>query len=140
MCLLRFPGPKLPYYQIFSRLWAKCIPTAIVGYAITLSIAKIFGRKHGYKIDPNQEMIAMGATNIFAGFFQCLPSASELPRSALQETAGGKTQVCAQENALISKKLFLYSLKDRKSCQLLLYCGRHIISRKTSRRTTSCEL
>jgi len=74
-------------------MWDKCIPTAIVGYTITLSVGRIYGQKHGYKVDSNQEMIAMGATNIFAAFFQCIPAAASLPRSALQETAGGKTQV-----------------------------------------------
>ncbi len=99
--LIRFPEPKLPVSKLFGHMWSKCIPTAVVGYTITLSVAKTYGKKHGYKIDANQEMIAMGATNIFAGFFQCIPAASSLPRSALQETAGGKTQVCSKKKIII---------------------------------------
>src|SRR5882724_11037256 len=89
----RFPDPIRPVFELFPIMWDKCIATAIVGYTITLSVCKIYGKKHGYKTNANQEMIAMGTTNIISSFFQCIPSAASLPRSALQETAGGKTQV-----------------------------------------------
>jgi MFS superfamily sulfate permease-like transporter len=75
-------------------MWYKCIPTAVIGYVITLSIARKYGRKHGYKVNASQEMIAMGTSNIFAGFFHCIPAAASVTRSDLQERAGGKTQVC----------------------------------------------
>ena len=88
----------MPKWELFPIMWDKCIATAIVGYTITLSVCQIYGKKHGYKTDPNQEMIAMGATNIISAFFQCIPSAASLPRSALQETAGGKTQVVSLVN------------------------------------------
>ena len=88
----------MPVYELFPIMWDKCIATAIVGYTITISVCKIYGKKHGYKPDPNQEMIAMGATNVMSAFFQCIPAAASLPRSALQETAGGKTQVVSIVN------------------------------------------
>ncbi|CAG2180660.1 unnamed protein product, partial [Oppiella nova] len=88
-----FPTPMSPNWKLFPIMWEKCIATAIVGYTITLSVGKIYGKKHGYKVDPNQEMIAMGAANMISSTFQCIPCAASLPRSALQETAGGKTQV-----------------------------------------------
>ncbi len=59
----------------------------------TLAAGKIYSAKHGYRLDPNQEMVALGVTNIWGGIFQCLPAASSLPRAALMDTSGGKTQV-----------------------------------------------
>ncbi|CAG2176528.1 unnamed protein product [Oppiella nova] len=95
-----FPTPMSPNWKLFPIMWDKCIATAIVGYTITLSVGKIYGKKHGYKVDPNQEMIAMGAANMISSTFQCIPCAASLPRSALQETAGGKTQVVSVVNCL----------------------------------------
>ncbi len=59
----------------------------------TLAAGRIYSAKHGYKLDPNQEMIALGVTNIWGGIFQCMPASSSLPRAALMDTSGGKTQV-----------------------------------------------
>ncbi|CAG2114314.1 unnamed protein product, partial [Medioppia subpectinata] len=102
-----FPTPMLPRWDLFSIMWSKCIATAIVGYTITLSVCKMYGKKHGYKTDANQEMtdanqemVAMGAANMISSTFQCIPCAASLPRSALQETAGGKTQVVSIVNCL----------------------------------------
>ena len=40
----------------------------------------------------------MGVTNVILSLLQCIPCAASLPRSALQETAGGKTQVVSLVN------------------------------------------
>ncbi len=93
MLIPRFPAPVAPKFKLFSLIWARCIPVATVAYVTTLSTGKTFGAKYGYKLDPNQEMVALGVTNIFAGIFQSLPAASSLPRAALMDNAGGKTQV-----------------------------------------------
>lgn len=84
---------KTPKFELIKYLWMKAISVAVVGYTITLSVGKIYGTKHMYKVNNNQEMVAVGATNVWASLFQCIPSSASLPRSALQETAGGFTQV-----------------------------------------------
>jgi len=67
----------------------------------TLAAGKTYSAKHGYKLDPNQEMIALGVTNVWGGIFQCMPSASSLPRAALMDTSGGKTQVSTTNYRII---------------------------------------
>jgi MFS superfamily sulfate permease-like transporter len=74
-------------------MWYRCIPTAVVAYTITLSVGKMYATKHNYKVDPNQEMIALGACNLWGSFFSCIPSSASIPRSSVQESGGGKTQV-----------------------------------------------
>ncbi|CAG2163252.1 unnamed protein product [Oppiella nova] len=66
---------------------------AIVAFAVSLSLAKIFAKKHKYKIDANQELIALGTANVFSSFFACYPSSASLSRSSVQEKTGGRTQV-----------------------------------------------
>ncbi len=89
----RFANPSLPKFKLFKYLWYRCIPTAVVAYTITLSVGKLYATKHNYKVDPNQEMIALGACNLWGSIFSCIPSSASIPRSSVQESGGGKTQV-----------------------------------------------
>lgn len=61
--------------------------TAIVAYAINFSLADLFSKKHKYKINTTQELLANGATNIFASFFPCFASGASLARSCVQGTS-----------------------------------------------------
>ena len=45
-----------------------------------------------YKVDANQELVALGSTNLISSFFKCLPSAASLTRSAIQESSGGESK------------------------------------------------
>jgi MFS superfamily sulfate permease-like transporter len=92
------PLPSLPQWYLIKALWLRCIPLAIVAYAITYSTGKTFATKHNYEIDSNQELIAIGTTNTISSFFSCLPTAASLSRSAVQESVGGKTQMVSLVN------------------------------------------
>ena len=95
------PHPKMPrLLELGTIVWPKVIPLAAVGFTISLSIGKIFGAKHKYEIDPNQECLALGVCNIVSSICWCLPCAASLPRSAVQEGAGGKTQLVSLVNCL----------------------------------------
>lgn len=55
------------------------------------SIAKSFGRLNGYKINPNQELIAIGVNNTLGTLFNAYPSTGSFSRSALKSKAGVRT-------------------------------------------------
>uniref|UniRef100_A0A8C5CWM9 Solute carrier family 26 member 6, like 1 n=1 Tax=Gadus morhua TaxID=8049 RepID=A0A8C5CWM9_GADMO len=74
---------------------------AIVGYAISISLGKTFALKHGYKVDSNQELVALGLSNAVGGFFQCYSVCSSMSRSLIQESTGGKTQMAGIVSAVI---------------------------------------
>ncbi|CAF2530192.1 unnamed protein product [Rotaria sp. Silwood2] len=52
---------------------------------------KSFGRINNYVIDPNQELIAIGATNIFGPFFGAYPATGSFSRTAIKSKAGVRT-------------------------------------------------
>lgn len=56
-----------------------------------MAIAKSFGRINDYTIDPNQEIIAIGFTNIWASFFGAYPSTGSFSRTAIKSRSGVKT-------------------------------------------------
>ena len=92
------PAFVAPDWTMVSTVFLRSIPLAVVGYAISLSVARLFGSKHGYSVDADQELTALGCSNLIGSFFGCLPSAASLPRSAIQESSGGKTQVVSLVN------------------------------------------
>jgi len=69
------------------------IVVAVVSIALCIATAKTFADKNGYEIDTNQELLALGVSNLVGGVFQCYPAASSLSRSALAQTVGAKTQL-----------------------------------------------
>ncbi|MBN3317376.1 S26A6 protein, partial [Atractosteus spatula] len=85
--------PSPPNVSLFREVIGDAFALAIVGYAISISLGKTFALKHGYKVDSNQELVALGLSNTFGGFFQCYSVCSSMSRSLIQESTGGKTQI-----------------------------------------------
>ncbi|AEY98898.1 FAGR077Cp [Eremothecium gossypii FDAG1] len=56
-----------------------------------IAIAKSFGRINNYKVVPDQELIAIGVTNLFATFFNAYPATGSFSRSALKAKCNVKT-------------------------------------------------
>nr|AKN21608.1 slc26a-4 [Schmidtea mediterranea] len=100
------PAPVIPVIDNMSNYISNIIVTAIIAFSVSISLGKMFAKKHGYKIDATQEFIAFGLMNIFSSFFYCYPSAGSVSRSAVQEAAGGKTQI----TSLVSVILILFVL------------------------------
>ncbi|KAI4896519.1 hypothetical protein NFI96_029535 [Prochilodus magdalenae] len=93
--------PSVPDVSFFSEMIGEAFAIAVVGFAINISLGKTFAIKHGYKVDSNQELVAVGLSNAVGGFFQCYPVTSSLSRSLVQESTGGKTQVAGVVSAVI---------------------------------------
>uniref|UniRef100_A0AAQ4S0E3 SLC26A/SulP transporter domain-containing protein n=1 Tax=Gasterosteus aculeatus aculeatus TaxID=481459 RepID=A0AAQ4S0E3_GASAC len=94
-------APKAPDTGLFLEVIGDAFAVAIVGYAINISLGKTFALKHGYKVDSNQELVALGLSNAIGGFFQCYSVTASLSRSLVQESTGGKTQVAGLISSVI---------------------------------------
>jgi high affinity sulfate transporter 1 len=77
------------------------VAVAIVSFADTSVLSRTFAAKTGQRVDPNQEMIGLGAANLAAGFFQGFPISSSSSRTPVAEAAGAKTQMTGVVGALI---------------------------------------
>lgn len=66
-----------------------------------ISIAKSFGRINGYKINPSQESVAIGVTNIAASFFGGFPSTGSFSRTAVKSQAGVRTPLAGTVTGLV---------------------------------------
>ena len=63
----------------------------IVGFAESVAIAKSYGSRFGYRIDPSQEMIAQGAANLGSAGMTGFAVDASLSKTAANVAAGGKT-------------------------------------------------
>ncbi|NXY33744.1 S26A6 protein, partial [Pomatorhinus ruficollis] len=93
--------PVAPNVSYFGQVVGNAFAIAVVGYAICISLGKIFALKHGYKVDSNQELIALGLCNFLGGFFQCFAISCSMSRSLVQESTGGNSQVAGVIASLV---------------------------------------
>ena len=66
---------------------------AMVAFADTSVLSRTYAAKTRTPVDPNQEMIGLGAANLAAGLFQGFPISSSSSRTPVAEAAGAKTQL-----------------------------------------------
>ncbi|XP_032543309.1 prestin isoform X2 [Chiroxiphia lanceolata] len=86
-------APAVPEIQLIPAIFVDALAIAIVGFSMAVSMAKIFALKHGYTIDGNQELIALGICNSVGSFFQTFSVTCSMSRSLVQESTGGRTQI-----------------------------------------------
>ncbi|XP_006873719.1 PREDICTED: solute carrier family 26 member 6 [Chrysochloris asiatica] len=92
--------PVAPNPKLFAQLVGNAFAIAVVGFAIAISLGKIFAMRHGYRVDSNQELVALGLSNFIGGIFQCFPISCSMSRSLVMENTGGNTQVAGAVSSL----------------------------------------
>jgi high affinity sulfate transporter 1 len=80
---------------------------AMVAFADTSVLSRTYAVKTATRVDPNQEMIGLGAANLAGGLFQGFPISSSASRTPVAEAAGSKTQVTGIVGALCVALLLL---------------------------------
>jgi sulfate permease, SulP family len=110
------PTPALPGIGMsqVGALSSGAIALALVALAESIGTARSLASQRGYEIDPNQELIALGASNLGAGVLQGFPVDASLSRSAVGAGAGVRTRLSGLFVALliVATMLFLTPLFD----------------------------
>ncbi|RAO78349.1 SulP family inorganic anion transporter [Dyella jiangningensis] len=66
---------------------------ALISFADTSVLSRTYAARFHVRVDPNQEMVGLGAANLAAGFFQGFPISSSSSRTPVAEAAGARTQL-----------------------------------------------
>ena len=92
--------PGLPSLDIpdvgldrFGGLMAAALGVMLVGFAESLGTAKTYAQREHREIDPNRELIGLGAANLGAGISGGFAVNGSLSKTAVNSTAGGRTQL-----------------------------------------------
>jgi sodium-independent sulfate anion transporter 11 len=74
------------------KLFAPKLPACVIVLLIEhIAVSKSFGRVNNYTIDPSQELIAIGITNLFGPFVGAYPETGSFSRSAIQSNSGSRS-------------------------------------------------
>jgi high affinity sulfate transporter 1 len=76
------------------------LAVALVSFADTSVLSRVYSARTRTYVDPNQEMVGLGAANLAAGFFQGFPISSSSSRTPVAEAAGSKTQLTGVVGAI----------------------------------------
>jgi len=108
------PRPSLPWTKLsdVGPLAIAAVGITLVSLTDTIATASSFAARRGDEIDPDQEMVGMGAANLAAGVFQGFAVSTSGSRTAVAEQSGAKSQLAGVVGAglVLLLLLFLNSL------------------------------
>jgi high affinity sulfate transporter 1 len=115
-----FALPLIGYTHFRDVIIGGCA-VAMVAFADTSVLSRTYAAKMRTPVDPNQEMIGLGAANLAAGLFQGFPVSSSSSRTPVAEVAGARTQLAGVVGAIAVALLLVFApnlLKDLPSSAL----------------------
>lgn len=98
-----FTHAKVPRVdtEIISA-FANEIPAAVIVLLIEhIAISKSFGRVNNYTINPSQEFIAIGITNLLGPFLGAYPATGSFSRTAIKSKSGVRTPIAGVITAVV---------------------------------------
>ncbi len=108
------PAPSLPWTNAgdLPALVIAAIGITLVSLTDTIATAASFAARRGEEVEPDQEMIGIGAANIAAGLFQGFAVSTSGSRTAVAEQSGARTQLTGVVGAglVVVLLVFLNSL------------------------------
>jgi high affinity sulfate transporter 1 len=102
------PALRLRDVEGIVPLAAGCL---LLAYIEGVSAARSFAAKHGYALDPRQELLGLGAANLGAALGHGYPVAGGLSQSAVNDKGGARSQL-ALVFASVTLALCLLFLTD----------------------------
>ena len=104
----------------FTAVPLSSLPFLVVGAAGIVFIAmgesigagRVFAARHGYEIDPDQELLALGSANLASGLFGGFATDASLSQTATGEAAGARSQLSSlfTSGLILATAIFLAPL------------------------------
>jgi high affinity sulfate transporter 1 len=103
------PAFAIPWivYADIGPILVGGLAVALVSFADTSVLSRSYAARTRTYVDPNQEMVGLGAANVAAGFFQGFPISSSSSRTPVAEAAGARTQLTGVVGAISVALLLL---------------------------------
>ncbi|XP_068888342.1 sodium-independent sulfate anion transporter isoform X1 [Aphelocoma coerulescens] len=103
---LAVPNGTVPFQSMVEDMGVGLAVVPLMGLLETIAIAKAFASQSGYRIDPNQELLALGVANVLGSFVSSYPITGSFGRTAVNAQSG----VCTPAGGLVTGALVLLSL------------------------------
>jgi high affinity sulfate transporter 1 len=105
-----FPAPLIPSVNT-SEIWPLLFGAggiALVSFCSMMTTARGFAAKNGYRINVNQDMFALGVSDLASAFNRGFVVSGADSRTAVADSAGGKTQVASLLAAAVMAAVLLF--------------------------------
>ena len=83
---------------------------SLVAFADVTATVRTFAQKHGYEVDANRELTAIGGANLVGGLTGAFPVSSSNSRSAVNDSAGAKSQAAVLVAAAVVGLFLLFAM------------------------------
>ena len=96
--------------QDFLDLALPAAAFSLVAFADLIATVRTFAQKHGYEVDPNRELTAIGGANLVGGLTGAFPVSSSNSRSAVNDAAGAQSQAAVLIAAVVVGLFLLFAM------------------------------
>jgi len=106
------PSFAIPDLSLIEQLWPAALGIALMSFVETAAAGRAFIHKGESTPDANRELVATGMANIAGSLFHIMPSGGGTSQTAVNDSAGAKSQVAALVTAavVVATLLFLAPL------------------------------
>jgi MFS superfamily sulfate permease-like transporter len=136
--------PKISVPTINASDISALIPVAlacfVLAYGETISVARSFAQKYDYEINPEQELMALGAANIATGMAHGFPVAGGMSQTAVNDMGGATSPVAlivtsgAIALTLLFFACFFHNLPEPVLGAIVLMAASHLVRFEELRR------
>ena len=131
--------PDVAAWDAFA-LMAAAAGMVLVIFSESLGAAQTFATKHGYEIDANQELIALGVANVGSGLVGGLAAGGSLSQSTVNEGAGARSELSPLVAAVLGVATILFltplfqDLPEAVLAALIIHAVSHLMKLGVFRR------
>jgi SulP family sulfate permease len=99
----RIPTPVPPELSLsdVGRLVTSALGLALLIFPEGILLGRAMANRHNYEINPDRELVALGAANLAAGLFRSFAVSSSQSRTLLNSATGGRTQMVSLVAAVL---------------------------------------
>jgi SulP family sulfate permease len=105
--------PSLTFPAISRSELQHLLPLGMAAFVLaaveSAAIGRMFAQKHGYRLDANQEILALGAANLIVGVTRGFPVSGGMSQSLVNEGAGARTPLSGLVAALFTLIVVLFA-------------------------------
>jgi SulP family sulfate permease len=80
----------------------------LLGMVETAALGRMFAAKHGYRFDPNQELLGIASANVMAGLGHGFPVSGGMSQSLVNESGGARTPLSGFIAAILMLLIVLF--------------------------------
>jgi len=103
-----FPALAVPELSLVASLWPAAAGIALMSFTESIAAGRAFARPGDPRPDSNQELVGIGAGNVVGGLFGAMPSGGGTSQTAMNRSAGARTQAAELVTAAMTIATMLF--------------------------------